>query len=91
MSLELELASLTKNKNIQEKETEDKPSRHSLVRTEERRVAAMPNLSVSDVHDASYLFDVDLQDEPYLVWIMREFCLNPLPPNYSRAINEVGE
>jgi hypothetical protein len=30
------------------------------------------NASPDDIHDAAELFDLDLQDEPYLVWIMRE-------------------
>jgi len=47
--------------------------------------------SPDDVLDAAEMFDVDLQDEPYLAWIIREFTVNPLPPNYSKAINEVGQ
>jgi hypothetical protein len=43
------------------------------------------------INDTADLFGVDLQEEPYLCWIMREFVLNPLPPNYSKAINERGE
>ncbi|GMH57998.1 hypothetical protein TrST_g7729 [Triparma strigata] len=49
------------------------------------------DVSPDDIHDAAEQFDIDLHDEPYLVWIMREFCLTPLPPNYSKAINELGE
>ena len=30
------------------------------------------DVSPDDIHDAAEQFDIDLHDEPYLVWIMRE-------------------
>ena len=49
------------------------------------------DIDPDSVNNACELFQIDLKDEPYLLWIMREFVVNPLPPNYSKAINERGE
>jgi len=51
----------------------------------------MPVIAPSTLLAACKAFSVDPQKEPHLLWILREYCCTPLPPTWSRAINDKGD